>query len=104
MNWINLISPIISLVLMLITLWGHMSSPVRRNKKRLDEIEVRLKFLEADSEADLKRSANQVELNVAILKTLSTLCKHEVDGNHTKQLEKCYEEIDNLIMKKGGSL
>lgn len=104
MMWINLISPIVSLILAIITLWGHISSPVKKNKKRLDLIEAKLKLLEDSCEADRRRSESQVELNVMILKTLSTLCKHELDGNHTAGLQACSEEIDSLIFKKGGSL
>lgn len=104
MMWINLISPIVSLILAIITLWGHISSPVKKNKKRLDLIEAKLKLLEDSCEADRRRSKSQVELNVMILKTLSTLCKHELDGNHTAGLQACSEEIDSLIFKKGGSL
>lgn len=104
MMWINLISPIVSLILAIITLWGHISSPVKKNKKRLDLIEAKLKLLKDSCEADRRRSESQVELNVMILKTLSTLCKHELDGNHTAGLQACSEEIDSLIFKKGGSL
>lgn len=104
MTWINIVSPIISLVLAIITLWGHVSSPVKKNKQRLDVIEARLGQLEADVDTDRRRSESQVELNVMILKTLSTLCKHELDGNHTAGLQACSEEIDSLIFKKGGSL
>lgn len=104
MMWINLISPIVSLILAIITLWGHISSPVKKNKKRLDLIEAKLKLLEDSCEADRRRSESQMELNVMILKTLSTLCKHELDGNHTAGLQACSEEIDSLIFKKGGSL
>lgn len=101
---VTVISSLVAIICGCITIGTFLVNPWRSNKEEIKELKEDVKQLKADRDADLKRSTNQVELNITILKTLSVICKHEVDGNHTEQLEKCYEEIDNLIIKKGGSL
>ena len=80
-------------------------------KKPKNDINIRIERLEKEVEKinkfltqDDKSLEEQAEINSLFLKSLHALLTHDLDGNNTKEIKECQEEIQNRLFNEAGKL
>lgn len=104
MSNLTLVCTLATLVLTILNIYKGLSHPVRDLSKRLDALEDKVNRLNEKTVHDWNSFKEQERVNAMLLKSMCALMSHELDGNHTKQLQECKDEIEDLIFKKGGGL
>lgn len=85
--------------------------PFTKLKERVTALEKQVKDLENlldDHQEKLVKDHRsfllQQEVNHLLLESTSNLLKHNVDGNHSKQMMDCAMRIDDLVFARGSSI
>ena len=81
-----------------------LKTQLDEHSKRLDELQSlsgdNLKKLIADHESLSK----QEKVNELLLRFAANSLRHDLTGNHTREMERCSKEITDFIYHEGGSL
>ena len=81
------------------------------NEETENDINIRIERLEKEVEKinkfltqDDKSLEEQAEINSLFLKSLHALLTHDLDGNNTKEIKECQEEIQNRLFNEAGKI
>ena len=71
---------------------------LKDHEERITHLEECCDEVKGKLASDRKFQQEQAEVNKMVLKSLKSLLQHAVDGNDTKKLEQCEQEIDKFLL------
>lgn len=89
--------------LALLAIWNTVWTSVRNYRearKPRDEEKARLAEVEKHLDNDNRRLNELEQSNRLVLRALSQLIDHELDGNHTDKLEKARDDINEYLINR----
>lgn len=114
-EWLEITLAICGGLITLMTLWNLIEARVSKTKEPTNNLEERVNMLERKVEFEIKTSfdrydtmfgrdkarldSNEEGIKV-ILKGLLAMMKHEIDGNHTEELKKASDDLQEYMLKR----
>lgn len=99
-----LIGSISSAIIAIWTLIVKVIKPFQDLSDRVSNLERTVDDNAMKLSKDRESFKNQEVVNHMTLEGINNVLKHELTGNHTKEMEECSRKIEDYIYKKGGSL
>lgn len=114
-EWLEITLAICGGLITVMTLWNLIEARVSKTKEPTNNLEERVNMLERKVEFEIKTSfdrydtmfgrdkarldSNEEGIKV-ILKGLLAMMKHEIDGNHTEELKKASDDLQEYMLKR----
>lgn len=114
-EWLEITLAICGGLITLMTLWNLIEQRVSKTKEPTNNLEERVNLLERKMDFEIKSvferydsmfnkdkvrlDSNEEGIKV-ILKGLLAMMKHEIDGNHTDELKKASEDLQDYIVSR----
>lgn len=106
--WLGAIAGALTSIVALLSLAFR---PFLKLKERITEIEKQHEELRSMIQENSNKLASdhhsfeiQQKMNKLLLESTSNLLKHNVDGNHSRQMMDCARRIDELVFARGSSI
>ena len=114
-EWLEITLAICGGLITLMTLWNLIEQRVSKTKEPTNNLEERVNLLERKMDFEIKSvferydsmfgrdkarlDSNEEGIKV-ILRGLLAMMKHEIDGNHTDELKKASEELQEYMLRR----
>jgi hypothetical protein len=114
-DWLEITLAICGGLITLMTLWNLIEQRVSKTKEPTNNLEERVNLLERKMDFEIKAvferydsmfnkdkarlDSNEEGIRI-ILKGLLAMMKHEIDGNHTEELQKASDDLQDYIVSR----
>ena len=114
-EWLEITLAICGGLITLMTLWNLIEQRVSKTKEPTNNLEERVNLLERKMDFEIKAvferydsmfnkdkarlDSNEEGIRI-ILKGLLAMMKHEIDGNHTEELQKASDDLQDYIVSR----
>lgn len=114
-EWLEITLAICGGLITLMTLWNLIEQRVNKTKEPTTNLEERVNLLERKMDFEIKAvferydsmfnkdkarlDSNEEGIRI-ILKGLLAMMKHEIDGNHTEELQKASDDLQDYIVSR----
>lgn len=114
-EWLEITLAICGGLITLMTLWNLIEQRVSKTKEPTNNLEERVNMLERKIDFEIKAvferydtmfgrdkarlDSNEEGIKV-ILRGLLAMMKHEIDGNHTEELKKASDDLQEYMLRR----
>lgn len=114
-EWLEITLAICGGLITLMTLWNLIEQRVSKTKEPTNNLEERVNLLERKMDFEIKAvferydtmfgrdkarlDSNEEGIKV-ILRGLLAMMKHEIDGNHTEELKKASDDLQEYMLRR----
>lgn len=106
--WLGAIAGALTSIVALLSLASRPFLKLKDRVKALEDCHEELRHLIQQNSDKLASDHHsfqlQQEMNKLLLESTSNLLKHNVDGNHSRQMMDCARRIDELVFARGSSI
>ena len=83
--------------------YSKVHAPIENMEKRIKELEAKVGSNNDKLSSDHEALAKQEKINTLILRSCSLLMRHCADNNHTGQLQRQADAVDEFMLEESGS-
>lgn len=114
-EWLEITLAICAGLVTIMTLWNLIEQRVSKTKEPTNNLEERVNLLERKMDFEIKAvferydtmfgrdkarlDSNEEGIKV-ILRGLLAMMKHEIDGNHTEELKKASDDLQEYMLRR----